>query len=190
MLAAVNSISSHRLDLSIVVLYLVGIVGLGCWVGFRQRHGAEGTGYFLAGRTLIWPMIGLALYSTNIHTVHIVSLAQEGYKNGLVYGNYEWMAPFTLIPMALFFASFYIRSRVATLPDFLEKRYSRPCRDWLAAMSIVSATFIHIGFSIYAGAVVLKGMFGIGIMTSIITIAVLTALYTIIGGLLAVVVTE
>ena len=187
---AVSSINISSIDVSIIILYLVGIVGLGCWAGFRQRRGTVGSGYFLAGRTLTWPMIGLALYSTNINTVHIVSLAQEGYKNGFAYGNYEWMAAFTLIPLALFFAPFYIRSRVATLPDFLEKRYDRSCRDWLAVLSLVSAIFIHIGFTIYAGAVVLKGMFGIPIMMSVITIGLLTGLYTTVGGLLAVVLTE
>jgi SSS family solute:Na+ symporter len=99
------------------------------------------------------------------------------------------MAPFTLIVLSLFFAPFYLRSRVATLPDFLEQRYNRPCRDWLAFLSIMSAIFIHIGFCLYTGAVVLKGLFGIPIMTSIIIAAVLTGIYTIIGGLLAVVVT-
>lgn len=177
-------------DLAILIIYMVGIVGLGCWAGFRQRRGAEGKDYFLAGGTLRWPIIGLALFSTNISTIHLVSLAQEGYKNGLAYGNFEWMAAFTLIALSLFFAPFYIRSKVATLPDFLEKRYNRDCRNWLAFLSIISAVFIHIGFSLYTGAIVLKGLFGVPIMTSIIGIAVLTGLYTIIGGLMAVVVTE
>jgi len=163
---------------------------MGCLAGSRQRRAAEGQRYFLAGRTLTWPVIGLALFSTNISTVHLVSLAQEGYKNGLAYGNFEWMAAFTLIILALFFAPFYVRAKVATLPEFLEKRYSRACRDWLALLSIVSAVVIHIGFSLYAGAVVLRGMFGFGIMASIIAVALLTGLYTIIGGLLAVVLTE
>ena len=185
-----TSLAMHPIDVSIIVVYLVGIVALGCLAGFRQRRTAEGQGYFLAGRTLTWPVIGLALFSTNISTVHLVSLAEEGYRNGLAYGNFEWMAAFTLIILALFFAPFYLRAKVATLPDFLEKRYSRPCRDWLALLSIISAVFIHIGFSLYAGAVVLEGMFGINIMTSIISVAVLTGLYTIIGGLLAVVLTE
>ncbi|UCH51869.1 MAG: sodium:solute symporter [Chloroflexota bacterium] len=180
----------HPVDLTIIVVYLVGIVAIGCLAGFRQRQTSEGHGYFLAGRTLTWPVIGLALFSTNISTVHLVSLAQEGYKNGLAYGNFEWMAAFTLIILAFFFAPFYLRARVATLPDFLEKRYSRACRDWLAFLSIISAVVVHIGFSLYAGAVVLRGMFGINIMTSIILVAVLTGLYTIIGGLLAVVLTE
>ena len=94
------------------------------------------------------------------------------------------------IALSLLFAPFYLRAKVATLPDFLEQRYSRASRDWLAGLSIISAIFIHIGFTLYTGAVVLDGLFGIPIMTSIIVAAVLTGIYTIIGGLLAVVVTE
>lgn len=179
------------LDVIVIVIYLASIVGLGCWVGLRKRQRrGESQDYFLAGGTLTWPVIGLALFSTNISTIHLVSFAQEGYVNGLAYGNFEWMAPFTLIITAVFFAPFYIRSRIATLPDFLELRYNRPCRDWLAVLSIIAAVFIHIGFSLYTGAVVLRGMFGIDLHTSIIAIAGLTGLYTIIGGLMAVVVTE
>ncbi len=177
-------------DLIVIVVYLVGIVGLGCWAGMRKRRGLVGEGYFLAGKSLTWPVIGLALFATNISTIHLVSLAQEGYVNGLAYGNFEWMAAFTLMALSLFFAPFYIRSKVATLPDFLEKRYNRLCRDWLAIISIISAIFIHIGFSLYTGAVVLRGLFGIDVMFSIVITAVLTGLYTIIGGLFAVVLTE
>jgi len=178
------------LDIVVIIFYLVAIVVIGSWAGLRGRKGAEGKNYFLAGGTLTWPLIGLALFSTNISTTHLVSLAQEGYQNGLAYGNFEWMAAFTLIALSLFFAPFYYRSRVATLPDFLEQRYSRASRDWLAVLSIISAIFIHIGFTLYTGAVVLEGLFGIPIMTSIIVAAVLTGIYTIIGGLKAVVVTE
>ena len=180
----------HGWDLGIVVFYFVAIVALGCWAGLRKKRSGQASDYFLAGKSLGWPVIGLALFATNISTVHLVSLAQEGYTNGLAYGNFEWMAPFILIILALFFAPFYIRSRITTLPDFLEKRYSRVSRDWLSVMSIVSAIFIHIGFSLYAGAVVLKGMFGFDEMHSIILIAGLTGIYTIVGGLLAVVWTE
>jgi len=184
-------LSLSGLDLVTLLVYLVGIVGLGLWSWVkRKRKEGSSAEYFLAGNTLRWPVIGLALFSTNISTVHLVSLAQEGYVNGLAYGNFEWMAAFLLIVLALFFAPFYIRARVATLPDFLEKRYSRSARDWLAVLSIVSAVFIHIGFSLYTGAVVLKGLFGIDINTSILVTAVLTGLYTAVGGLLAVVVTE
>jgi SSS family solute:Na+ symporter len=178
-------------DLVVIVVYLIGIVGLGVWAWHkRRRQEASSAAYFLAGSSLRWPVIGLALFSANISTTHLVSLAQEGYVNGLAYGNFEWMAAFLLVVLSLFFAPFYIRSRVATLPDFLEKRYSSACRNWLAGLSIVSAVFIHIGFSLYTGAVVLKGLFGIDINVSIAVTAALTGVYTIIGGLLAVVLTE
>jgi len=178
-------------DLIVILSYLIGIVGLGVWAWHkRRRQDASSAAYFLAGSSLRWPVIGLALFSANISTTHLVSLAQEGYVNGLAYGNFEWMAAFLLIVLSLFFAPFYIRSRVATLPDFLEKRYSSACRNWLAGLSIISAVFIHIGFSLYTGAVVLKGLFGIDISVSIAVTAALTGVYTIIGGLLAVVLTE
>ena len=132
-LLASGAESLNFIDKAVLVLYLVAVVGIGCWAGKLSRKGTEGgRDYFLAGGSLRWPMIGLALFSTNISTIHLVGFAQEGYNNGLVAGNFEWMAPFLLIVLALFFAPFYIRSRVATLPDFLERRYSRSCRDWLA----------------------------------------------------------
>ena len=133
------------LDLFIIVFYLAAIVLIGSWMGLKNRKKVEGKNYFLAGGTLTWPLIGLALFSTNISTIHLVSQAQEGYMNGLAYGNFEWMAAFTLIALSLFFAPFYLRSHVATLPDFLEQRYSRASRDWLAFLSIISAIlFIHV----------------------------------------------
>ena len=148
--------------------------------------------YFLAGGTLKWPVIGLALFATNISTVHLVGLAEAGYKSGLLMGNFELLAGVTLVILAIFFAPFYIRSRVATLPDFLEKRYSRPSRDIVAVLSVFSAIFIHIGFSLYTGAVVLNGIFGVELSKTacVFAIALLTGVYTIAGGLTAVVVTE
>ncbi|HEU4552014.1 MAG TPA: sodium:solute symporter [Chitinophaga sp.] len=182
------------LDLTIAILYVIGIVTIGLWSGIQHRrkhaNGNAAGEYFLAGKTLRWPMIGLALFATNISCVHLVSLAQSGFDTGLLNGNFEWMAAFTLILLALFFAPFYIRSGVATLPDFLEKRYDRASRDWLAIVSVVSAIIIHIAFSLLAGGIVLHTLFGVNIYTSVIVISLLTALYTIVGGLTAVVITE
>lgn len=180
-------------DITISALYILGIVAIGLWAGLKKRTVAEGTSsndYFLAGKTLRWPMIGLALFATNISCIHLVSLAQSGFDTGLLNGNFEWMASFTLILLALFFVPFYLKSKVATLPDFLEKRYNRACRDWLAIISVVSAIIIHIAFSFLAGGIVLKTLFGVNMYVSVSVIAVLTGIYTIIGGLRAVVITE
>jgi len=179
-------------DLVIIGSYLASIVGLGLWVAIRARRRSQDSArsYFLASGRLTWPVIGLALFSTNISTIHLVAFAQEGYVNGLAFGNFEWMAAFTLIILSLFFVPFYIRAKITTLPDFLEKRYNGACRDILAVISVFSAIFIHIGFSLYTGGVVLQGMFGVPLLYSIIAICALVGIYTILGGLSAVVITE
>ena len=114
-----------KLDWAIIVGYLLGVVGIGVAAGFRRRRSTEGGHYFLADNMLTWPIIGLAMFAANISTVHLVSLAQSAYTSGLLYGNYEWMAGFTLILLSLFFAPLYLRTRVPTLPDYLERRYNR-----------------------------------------------------------------
>ena len=120
-----------RLDWTIIAAYLLGVVGIGVLAGFRRSRSTEGGHYFLADNSLKWPVIGLAMFAANISTVHLVSLAQSAYTSGLLYGNYEWMAGFTLILLSLFFAPLYLRTRVPTLPDYLERRYNRNCRDAL-----------------------------------------------------------
>lgn len=190
-------------DWAIIASYLLGVVGLGVAAGFVRRkseRGGEGGHYFLAGNTLTWPVIGLAMFAANISTVHLVSLAETGYKFGLVFGNFEWMAGFTLILLSLFFAPLYLRSRVATLPDFLERRFDRRSRDVLAVVSLFSAIVIHMGVALYTAAWVLRGILGLApgatimgvdaLTLFIVGLGVLTGIYTMLGGLLAVVWTE
>ncbi len=176
------------LDLIIIVSYLLGILVVGILSVRKMRLTSQG--YFLAGRSLRWGMVGAALFASNISTIHLVGLAASGYNEGLVWGNFEWMATFTLILLGLVFAPFYFKSRISTLPEFLERRFSPGSRIILAFMAIVAALFIHIGMSLYAGAAVFKQFFGIDVVTSIFIISVITAIYTVLGGLKAVVVTE
>lgn len=177
-------------DIIITIGYVLAIVTIGLWGSRSGKKTVTSETYFLAGKTLRWPWIGLALFATNISCLHLVSLAQSGFDSGLLNGNFEWMAVLVLILLAIFFVPFYIRSGVVTLPDFLEKRYNRACRDWLSLISILSAIVIHIAFSFLAGGIVLETLFGVNMYVSIILITVLTGLYTIIGGLKSVIVTE
>ncbi|MCX6997455.1 MAG: sodium/solute symporter [Kiritimatiellaeota bacterium] len=192
------------LDFGIIAAYLLGVVGIGVLAGMRRgKSGSEGGHYFLADNSLRWPVIGLAMFAANISTVHLVSLAQAAYTSGLLYGNYEWMAGFTLILLSLFFAPLYLRSRVTTLPDYLERRYNRNCRDVLSFVSLISAIVIHIGVALYTAAAVLCYILNIPTDTGhtilgisdrmfymIAALGILTGVYTMIGGLLAVVWTE
>jgi solute:Na+ symporter, SSS family len=175
------------IDVSIIIIYLIAIVTIGVWSSRRTE--ITGSIYFLAGRSLPWGVVGAALFASNISTIHLVGLTASGYNEGLVWGNFEWMAVFTLILLSLVFAPFYFTSRISTLPEFLERRYSAASRSFLAFMAILAALFIHIGMSLYAGAAVFRQFFGINVVTSIVIISVITAIYTVLVGLKAVVVT-
>jgi SSS family solute:Na+ symporter len=175
-------------DLIIIGIYLIVIVTVGIWVGYRKRTSSEQ--FFLAGRSLRWPIIGAALFTANISTIHIVGLAADGYRLGLVVGNFEWMTAFCLFLLGMVFAPFYFRNKLDTLPEYLEKRYGTSSRTVMAFITIVSALLIHIGMSLFAGAKVLEHFFGLNAYVSIIGIAAITATYTVIGGLKAVVITD
>ena len=176
------------IDLTIIVVYLAGVLLLGLWVVRHQKMTAGN--YFLAGRSLNWVYVGAALFASNISTIHMVGLAAAGYSDGIVQGNFEWLAPFLLILLGLVFAPFYFKNRISTLPEFLERRYNGLARSLLAFLALMGALFMHIGISLYAGAVVFENYFGIDMWISILMIAGITALYTILGGLKSVVFTE
>ncbi len=176
------------IDLIIILAYLIGIVALGIFATRKQQLTSEN--YFLAGRKLSWPTIGAALFASNISTIHLIGLAADGYRLGFVAGNWEWMATFTLILLSLIFAPFYIKTKISTLPEFLERRFDSRSRTMLAFMAILSALFIHIGISLYAGAIVFQQFFGVNVYISILVVSLMTTIYTVFGGLKAVVITE
>lgn len=180
--------SNNFLDILVIVGYLLGIVLIGLLSVRKKNNTSEG--YFLAGKSLSWPVIGASLFASNISTVHLVGLAESGFTDGIVWGNFEWFSGIELIILAFVFIPFYLRTKITTLPQFLEKRYDSRSRVVLAIFSILAALFMHIGVSLYAGAVVFENVFGLSIPVSIIIIALATGLYTIIGGLTSVVITE
>lgn len=180
--------SISLIDTIIIIVYLVGIMAVGILVGYKKNTSPDQ--FFLAGRSLRWPLIGTGLFCANISTIHLVGLASSGYKDGLVIGNFEWMAAFCLILLGLVFAPFYFRSKISTLPEYLEKRYGSGPRTFLAIIFVMSALLVHIGISLYAGAKVLEAFFGINYVVSIIGISLITATYTILGGLKAVMITD
>ncbi len=176
------------LDTVIIVGYLLGITALGIFVGFRKN--TTTSQLFLAGRSLSWPVIGISLFCANISSIHLVGLAADGYRVGMPVGNFEWGAAFCLIILGLVFAPFYFRSKLRTLPEYVEKRYSPATRTILGIVFILSALLVHIGISLYAGASLMNIFFGLDTTTAIIIIAGVTAIYTVLGGLKAVMITN
>ena len=176
------------IDVAVIAIYLIGITAFGIWIGYRRDTSSQQ--YFLANKSLGWFTVGAAVFTSNISTLHLVGLAAGGAKDGLVIGNFEWMACFTLMALALVFAPFYINSGVATLPEFMERRYCPQARTFLAVIGLLGALLIHIGISLFAAAKVFESFLGVPMVVTIIVLSLFTVTYTVLGGLKAVVMTE
>ena len=176
------------IDIAVMAIYLVGITAFGIWIGYRRNTTSQQ--YFLANKSLGWFTVGAAVFTSNISTLHLVGLAAGGAKEGLVIGNFEWMACFTLMSLALIFAPFYINSKVSTLPEFMERRYCPQARTFLAVIGLLGALLIHIGISLFAAAKVFESFLGVPMAVTILVLSLFTVIYTALGGLKAVVMTE
>lgn len=176
------------IDIIVIAIYLIGITIFGIAIGYRRDSSAGQ--YFLASKSLNWFTVGAAVFTSNISTLHLVGLAAGGGRDGLVIGNFEWMASFTLILLALVFAPFYIRSGIQTLPEFMERRYGPSARTFLAVIGLLGALLIHIGISLFAAAKLFETFLGIPMLPIIVTLSLFTVVYTALGGLRAVVMTE
>lgn len=176
------------IDVAVIAIYLIGITAFGIWIGYRRNTSSNQ--YFLANQSLGWFTVGAAVFTSNISTLHLVGLAAGGAEDGMVIGNFEWMACFTLMALALIFAPFYINSKVSTLPEFMERRYCPQARTFLAVIGLLGALLIHIGISLFAAAKVFESFLGVPMLWTIVVLSLFTVTYTALGGLKAVVMTE
>jgi len=179
------------LDLVVIALYFTAIFGVAWWVAGRKRGTHESaTGYFLAGRNVGWFVVGTALFASNIGSEHLVGLAGTGYDSGVAVGQFEILASLILLLLGWLFVPFYLRSSVYTMPEFLERRYSPAARWYLAAISIVGYVLTKISVTLYAGGIVYEVLLGGNFWTGALIIVVATGIYTVLGGLRAVLYTE
>ncbi len=177
----------ERIDLAIIGLYFLITVAIGLWFS-RKLQGSEEL--FLAGRNLTWPFIGLSLFATNISTEHFVGLASAGHNIGLVQGGYEWIASYCLLMLALVFAPQYLRHKVFTIPEFFEKRYGIETRLGLTIYFLAMIVLTKTSVAIFSGGKVISYLSGWGMQEVMWGIGLITASYTIFGGLAAVVYTD
>jgi solute:Na+ symporter, SSS family len=175
------------LDFTIVILYFVVVFGIGAYFFRRARTSRS---YFLADRSVGWVAIGASLFATNISSEHFIGLAGSGASSGLAVGHFEWLAVFMCMTLAWVFVPFYLRSNVYTMPEFLERRYGPACRWYLTTVSVLAYIFTKISVSLYAGALVLRQTVGWDFYTSAAVMVIATGIYTIFGGLAAVIYTE
>src|SRR5438067_12824693 len=183
--------AAHRalapIDLTIIGVYFLVVFGIGFYFSCRERTSEE---YFLAGRDVGWFFIGASLLVSNISTEHFIGLAGSGATSGLAVGHFEWLACLILLILGWVFVPFYLRSNVFTMPEFLERRFSRSCAVYLAAISILAYVFTKISVHLYAAAIVLERVVGWSPLTAAVILVVATGVYTIAGGLAAVIYTD
>ncbi|QMW22186.1 sodium:solute symporter [Sandaracinobacteroides saxicola] len=175
-------------DLVVITLYALVVIGLGLWAGRKQ---ATGTDFFLASRDSTWPVIGFALLASNISSATLIGLAGNAYANGIAVYNYEWMATVVLVFFCLFFLPFILRSQVYTMPEFLERRYSPGVRKYFSALTIFLSVVVDKAATLYGGALMLTLILPtIPLPVMVLVVAALSGIYTIVGGLKAVLYTE
>lgn len=174
-------------DWIVILLYFMIIAGISAWSMKRKKDTAKE--YFLANRNIGWFVIGGSILASNVGSEHIVGLAGTGAQSGLVMGHYELHSWITLL-LGWVFVPFYLRSKVFTTPEFLEKRYDNKSRWFLSVISLVSYVLTKVSVTVYAGAVVITSFLGVDFWTGALVLVILTGIYTVFGGMRAVVYTE
>jgi SSS family solute:Na+ symporter len=175
------------LDWIIVAVYFILIGGISVWSIRRKKDSPSD--YFLANRNLGWFVIGASILASNVGSEHIVGLAGTGAKSGLAMGHYE-LHSWIVLTLGWVFVPFYMRSKVFTMPEFLERRYNEKTRWLLSIVQLLSYVIAKASVTIYAGAVVFNSFLGVDFWTGAIVLIVITGAYTVFGGLHAVMYTE
>ncbi len=179
------------LDWVVIALYFVITFGVAIYATLRERAAKQTSAeYFLAGRNVGWFIIGGSLFASNIGSEHLVGLAGTGASSGVAVGQFEILASLILLLLGWLFVPFYLTSGVFTMPEFLERRYSEGARWYLAVISIIGYVLTKISVTIAAGGIVFEALMGINFWTGALIVVVVTGVYTIFGGLRAVLYTD
>ncbi|XP_039269436.2 sodium/glucose cotransporter 4-like [Styela clava] len=177
-------------DIVTIALYFVFILAVGIWAMYTADRGNV-AGFFLAGRDMTWFPVGASLYSSNIGSGHFVGLAGTGAASGIAQGSFEWNAMVTLLFLGWIFAPVYIAGGVVTMPEYLAKRFGgERIQPFLSILSLFMYVFTKISADLFAGALFITEALGWGLYPSVIGLLAITALYTVTGGLKAVIYTD
>ena len=177
------------LDITVFVAFFAVVIGVSM---YKSRRETTSEDFFLAGRSLLWPFIGLSLIAANISTEHFVGMAGQGAGvAGLAVAGYEWIAAITLVFVAIFFLPKFLQSGIFTIPEYLEYRYNATARAIMAFCTMVIYIGVTISAVIYSGGLTLQTIFGDlnnhqHLLNGIVVIGSIAGLYTIWGGLKAV----
>ena len=181
--------SLSYLDIAIILIYFGIILWIARWASNTKSASGSAVDYFLAGKNSGWLVIGASLFASNIGSEIILGVSGAGARGNMPMANFEIIASLVLILLGWVFVPFYLRTGVYTMPEFLEKRYSKACRSYLSVISILAYVITKISLIIFAGALVFETI-GIPFWSGAIITVVATGFYTVLGGLKAVIYTD
>uniref|UniRef100_A0A8D3D8J4 Sodium/glucose cotransporter 2 n=1 Tax=Scophthalmus maximus TaxID=52904 RepID=A0A8D3D8J4_SCOMX len=177
-------------DITVIIGYFIMVIGVGIWSMFRTNRGTVG-GYFLAGRTMTWWPVGASLFASNIGSGHFVGLAGTGAASGIAVGGFEWSALFIVLLLGWLFVPVYLTAGVITMPQYLKKRFGGTRISlYLSVISLFLYIFTKISVDMFSGAVFIQQALGWNIYVAVIGLLLITALYTVTGGLAALMYTD
>ena len=172
------------LDIVLFLTFFFIVVGVSM---YKSRQESTGEDFFLAGRSLLWPLIGLSLIAANISTEQFVGMSGQSAGNvGMAIASYEWMAAITLVVIAFFFLPKFLKAGIYTMPEYLEYRYNAGARFLMAIYTMIIYVGVTISAVLYSGALTLNTIFNMDFFVAVWLIAGIAALYTTWGGLKAV----
>ncbi|XP_054372785.1 sodium/glucose cotransporter 1 isoform X3 [Molothrus aeneus] len=181
---------NNAADISVIVLYFLVVLAVGLWAMYSTNRGTVG-GFFLAGRSMVWWPIGASLFASNIGSGHFVGIAGTAAAGGIAIGGYEWNALIFVVILGWIFVPIYIKAGVVTMPEYLRKRFGgKRIQVYLSVLSLIIYVFTKISADIFSGAVFIQLAIGLNLYLAIIILLSITALYTITGGLAAVIYTD
>ncbi|XP_053116746.1 sodium/glucose cotransporter 2 isoform X1 [Hemicordylus capensis] len=181
---------SNAADISVICLYFLAVIGVGLWSMCRTNRSTVG-GYFLAGRNMAWWPIGASLFASNIGSGHFVGLAGTGAANGLAVAGFEWNALFIVLLLGWLFVPVYLTAGVITMPQYLKKRFGgQRIRLYLSVLSLFMYIFTKISVDMFSGAVFIQQALGWNIYVAVIALLIITTIYTMTGGLAALMYTD
>lgn len=178
-----NKHNFDTLDWGILAAYFVVLFGIGIWASVSRKKGSS---LFLAENSLRWPTIGLSMWGTNVGPSMLIASASAGFTTGIVSGNYAWYAFVFIFLLAFVFAPRYLGAKVITLPQFMGRRFGQSTRNILAWYTIVTILISWLALTLFAGGILIKQIFDIPMWQSAILLLLISAFFTVLGGLKAV----
>uniref|UniRef100_A0A3P9KUG8 Solute carrier family 5 member 9 n=1 Tax=Oryzias latipes TaxID=8090 RepID=A0A3P9KUG8_ORYLA len=185
-----NRGSVDAADIAVVVVYFIVVMVTGIWASVRANRTTVG-GYFLAGRSMTWWPIGASLMSSNVGSGLFIGLAGTGAAGGIAVGGFEWNAAWVLVALGWIFIPVYISAGVVTMPEYLAKRFGgRRIRIYMSVLSLLLYIFTKISTDMFSGALFIQVSFGWNLYLSTGVLLLVTAVYSVAGGLAAVIYTD